>query len=249
MRGAGDPAVMSFDETLDQLLSGGDSLVRFGDGELTVLHGLDLHFQDHSPDLAGALADVLQSADDGLLICIPPIFSGMADFEPVTRKWWIKHLLRNEAAWRAATSPGRTYGNAFFSRPYIAYQNASRSDLEARFRRIMSLWVDRDVVIVEGEHTKFGVGNDLLGGTRAVVRITGPARNAFDEVESILAECLEADPGSLFLLSLGPAAKPLVRALHRSGRRAIDVGHLDMEYEWFLRAATHIQPVAGKQGH
>ncbi|WP_226963336.1 GT-D fold domain-containing glycosyltransferase [Sutterella seckii] len=40
------------------------------------------------------------------------------------------------------------------------------------------------------------------------------------------------------LISLGPAAKIISLELIKNGFRVLDVGHLDIEYEWFLRNAT-----------
>ena len=41
----------------------------------------------------------------------------------------------------------------------------------------------------------------------------------------------------MFLVSLGPAAKQLVRDLYLNGYRAIDIGQLDYEYKLYLRGA------------
>ena len=41
----------------------------------------------------------------------------------------------------------------------------------------------------------------------------------------------------MVLLSLGAAAKPVTQNLFRKGYRALDIGNLDMEYEWFLQGA------------
>ena len=43
----------------------------------------------------------------------------------------------------------------------------------------------------------------------------------------------------MFLLALGAAAKPLAEDLFLKGYRVIDIGNLDMEYEWFLRGAKN----------
>ena len=101
-------------------------------------------------------------------------------------------------------------------------------------------------MIVEGEKTRFGVGNDLLDRAISVKRILGPAVNAFDQSGRILAECVKQPKSSLFLVSLGPAAKPIVDELTSKGYQAIDVGHLDLEYEHFLRSADKLITIPGK---
>ena len=41
------------------------------------------------------------------------------------------------------------------------------------------------------------------------------------------------------MLSLGPTATVLTYDLYKLGYQSVDVGHIDIEYEWFLRNATY----------
>lgn len=55
--------------------------------------------------------------------------------------------------------------------------------------------------------------------------------------------------GSLFILALGPASKPLVLDLLSAGNKnyqVLDLGHLDVEYEWFLRNVNTKVSIPGK---
>ena len=42
------------------------------------------------------------------------------------------------------------------------------------------------------------------------------------------------EEGIIFLIALGPAAGVLVYDLYKAGYQAIDIGHMDLEYEWYL---------------
>lgn len=53
----------------------------------------------------------------------------------------------------------------------------------------------------------------------------------------------EVSEGSFVLLSLGVTAKFLAEDLYREGYRVIDIGNLDMEYEWFLQGTYDKVPV------
>ena len=48
----------------------------------------------------------------------------------------------------------------FISRPYIDLKDKSAS--VAHFEKLKKLWDKRDILIVEGENSRSGVGNDLL---------------------------------------------------------------------------------------
>ena len=77
-----------------------------------------------------------------------------------------------------------------------------------------------------------------------VRRIICPNLNAFKVYNKILTEVISIQKKdliqekNLILVSLGPTATILAYDLHRLGYQAIDVGHMDIEYEWFLRNAS-----------
>lgn len=56
----------------------------------------------------------------------------------------------------------------------------------------------------------------------------------------------ETDRESLVLIALGATATVLSYDLAREGYQAIDIGHIDIEYEWFLRNAKDSIPIDGK---
>lgn len=73
---------------------------------------------------------------------------------------------------------------------------------------------------------------------RSVKRILAPARDAYDKYAEIMEAACKQDKDALYLIALGPTATILAYDLHKTGRQAIDVGHVDIEYEWFLMGAT-----------
>ena len=227
--------VMSIDETLDELLRTQKSLVRFGDGEIIMIRGKSLYFQHSSPEIAQRLSDILRYQEDGLMVAIPDIFNGLAQYRESGRRFWKDHLLFFRGVYRTYCDPAKRYGNAYVSRCY--YNFADQSASAGWFAKIRRLWQDREIVVAEGETTHNGVGNDLFDGAKKVRRILCPAENAGDFQTEILTACLEMPSDALFLLSLGPAAKLLAQDLFYAGRRVIDIGNLDMEYEWFLQGA------------
>ena len=51
---------------------------------------------------------------------------------------------------------------------------------------------------------------------------------------------------ALLLLALGPTATVLAHDLAMEGVQALDIGHIDIEYEWYRTGATSKTVVAGK---
>ena len=68
-------------------------------------------------------------------------------------------------------------------------------------------------------------------------RILVPEINAFDKYNEILVEAKRLHKDKLILLAAGPTATVLAYDLHKSGYQTIDIGHVDIEYEWYLRKA------------
>lgn len=93
-------------------------------------------------------------------------------------------------------------------------------------------------MIVEGENSRSGVGNDLFNNARSVQRIICPSRNAYSKIQDIQETVEKYADGKLVFLMLGPTAKVLAYHLSRKGIQAIDLGHIDSEYEWFKMGAT-----------
>ena len=62
----------------------------------------------------------------------------------------------------------------------------------------------------------------------------------------ILAVCLKQPKNHLFILALGPTATVLADDLSKNNYRALDLGHLDIEYEWMKMKADHFVPVPSK---
>lgn len=111
------------------------------------------------------------------------------------------------------------------------------------------IWDNRDVVIVEGALTRFGAGNSLLDNACSVKRILCPSEGAFGKYQQILDTCCQfkENDNLLFILALGPTATVLAYDLAKEGYQAVDIGHFDIEYEWYLRGVKeHKVIIKGK---
>lgn len=225
--------VHSIDETIDELLQTNKSLVRFGDGEIVMIKGGDLMLQKASPEIAEGLAGILAYPYDDLMVTIPGIFDTLSDHRKASRQFWKDHLLFCRKTYEKYCNPDRIYYTTFVSRCY--YYAQDRSNCGRWFAKIRKIWENKDVVVVEGTRTHNGVGNDLLDTAASVERIICPPRDAYGAIPRILEACEVYGKDRLFLLSVGVAAKFLALELFQKGYRVLDIGHMDMEYEWYVR--------------
>lgn len=238
------PQVLSIGETLDRIADEELSAARFGDGEIKLTAGRDISFQKNNPALQSALARTLSCDVPGFLVCIPPVFGERSFLLEKHDAHWKKHLSEFRPVWYKYLHEGKTYGNAFLSRCYVLLRDKSPS--ADYFRRMKRIWAGRDLLIVEGEKSRLGIGNDLFADARSVTRILGPAENAFDKHDALLEAAKRHGKDKLILLALGPTATVLSLELFEAGYRAVDLGHADIEYEWFLSGAQDRVPVKNK---
>ena len=180
--------VHSIDETIDALLNTGKSMVRFGDGEIVMIKGVDLMLQKAAPEIGEGLARILSYPDDNLIVTIPGIFDTLSDHRKASRQFWRDHLLFCRKTYEKYCDPNRAYYSTFVSRCY--YYGSDRSNCDRWFAKIRKIWENRDVVIVEGTRTHNGVGNDLLDSARSIERIICPPKDAYGALPAITEACL-----------------------------------------------------------
>lgn len=226
-------------ETAEEILKYKKSLVRFGDGELEWMNENHVaNFQRGSKQLALALKRTLQRDDGGLLVGIPNALLSTKNLTSHEKEWWRKWSARHILHFFKLIH-GRQFASTFFSRPYIMYRDSDNADQV--FKTMKQIFKNRNIVIVEGNLTRFGMGNDLLASAKTVRRIIGPSTNAFEkrtQIEMFIEENISIEEDVLFLVALGPAATVIAADLFDKGFQAIDIGHADLEYEWYIQKAV-----------
>ena len=108
------------------------------------------------------------------------------------------------------------------------------------------MWKDRDVVLIEGEKSRVGIGNDFFSEVKSLQRILCPVRDAYSAIDRIYKRVLDFGKDTLILLALGPTATVLAYRLHKAGYQALDIGHMDIEYEWCKLGVEKKIPIKGK---
>ncbi|WP_424769275.1 GT-D fold domain-containing glycosyltransferase [Paenibacillus sp. sgz302251] len=233
-------------ETFNMIKLEKKSLCRFGDGEISWIYRDSKGYfsQENSKELSDRLRNIILSDNKNILVGIPNFFGSLDQYSKKRRQSRNTHLAKYYKRWMELLDSKRVYADALITRVYHGLKdNRSRY----MFDNWKSVWNDKNVIVIEGSQTRFGVGNDLLANVRSVRRIIAPAENAFqryDEILSISKEFISED--TMFIISLGPTATVLAYDIGIYGSQAIDIGHLDIEYEWYLSGATKKKPVIGK---
>lgn len=230
-----DFEVQTIDETLDYILEHQSSIARFGDGEAAIMLGQSINYQKSDPKLAEELKFIFnQESSPTLVIGLQEGVKNRFSFVPDALAFWRQYLEDYEEFYLEYCK-NAWYGSTFISRPYIDFLDKSKA--KSQFEKLKKLWEGRDILIVEGYASRSGVGNDLFDGANSIKRIICPSRHAYDKKDEIMEAIMNHADGRLVLLMLGPTAKVLAYQLANKGMQAIDIGHVDSEYEWMQMGA------------
>ena len=228
------PRIASVEATLEELLNTERSLARFGDGEIKMMFSdFQIGFQQRDELLVERLKEVLVSQEPGLMIGLINVF-GM--------------LGTHNGQWRAWAGIFRDHINPFLDAKKLYYDTGVTRVQSSRehFQKLKKIWEGKKVVTIEGNMCRLEVGNDLFNNVWVLQRILAPAECAFSAYDRILEEALKLEKDTLFLLALGPTATVLAYDLCKAGYRALDIGHLDICYELFLRGESRMVAIKGK---
>ncbi len=230
------PKFLSVAETRDRIINGRSSISRLGDGEFSVIFGIKRwNFQSESAFLADKLKKVLQADDEDFLVGLNPNFyrnlGGLSEQDADGVRAYMRPEVRKKHA--ELLSKDIVYADG------LMHNIHSEEDVS----ELKKIWDNKKCIFVEGEYTRMGIGNDLFDNCGEIGRILAPAENAADRYDDILEAVLKQPKDRLVLLALGPTATALSYDLFKEGYQAVDIGHIDLIYEQYLRKAASLDDV------
>jgi len=231
------PKVSSVESTCEKIISDKCSMSRYGDGEFEIIlgHAKDI-YQDNDDDLAKRLREILLSDLDNHIVALADDYGAMEGLRRKNRNTIRRYMTEEKRKKHyALLNMDKEYYNAYISRPYVIYPHNEIDRAKERFDDLKRIWAGRNVLLIEGSSTRMGVGNDLFTNTESIQRMIAPNENAYRVYNEIYHAALQYGQNKLILIALGPTATVLAYDLAKAGYWALDIGHLDLEYEWFLK--------------
>lgn len=187
--------------------------------------------------MAKRLIQILNSNEKNLLIGIniPYKKKDLIKFKKKSLSFYKNFLYKNKFKLSKIINKQKIYYSSFISRFYIDFIN--NNGIKNYIKILKKIWDKREVLIIEGEKSRLGIGNDLFDNMKSIKRIICPIKNSFKVYDKIIKETLKVNEKRLILIALGPTATLLAYDLYKLGYQSIDIGHVDIEYEWYLRKA------------
>ncbi|WP_259706804.1 GT-D fold domain-containing glycosyltransferase [Weissella confusa] len=236
--------VLNPEETLDQVIIYKKNLVRYGDGEFNImLRHRGIRFQDYDSNLSEELARPFQTDMDNIILAVPHGFVTTKPDKLEIKAFWWHYIAKNGvgfADFLRKNKPAEpfVFGDASLTRTVIEMRDKKR--VRKIVEKIPEIWHERDVLIIEGVGTDFGIGNDLFDNAQTVTRIEAKSRNAYDDVDEIMettTKFAKDKKNLVVIIALGPTASVLAYRLANKGIWAVDLGHFDLQYEYLRKGA------------
>ena len=227
------PQILSPESSLSLLLESPKSFARFGDGEVALIKGESISFQEYDPRLADEMKNILRNECDDLYVGINyGYFHTSRHMNLFNRRFYMMNIRTPRQFLLEHCSLERPYIAAGFNQMYMCTDDA---DLEEYYNRIKSMFAGRDLVIFAGEGIFYKLEHDVFDQARSKEYVWGPSRNSFAQYDLLLKKARSYGKDKTLCFILGPTSKVLVYHLAREGYMAWDIGHMAKDYDFFCR--------------
>lgn len=239
------PLILNDLSTIQKIIKEKLSVARFGDGELKMVFGIESPgFQEKNDILVDRLNQVLRSKNEKLLVCIPLPLSNLKNQNLESKYFWISFINQYQNELNRVLDGTIKFGNAGITRFYMGQNNPRHS--KKIVRSLKRIWEGEDLLIIEGKYSRLGIGTDLFKNAKSISRIICPPKNAFVQIDLIFGAAKRYGKEKLILIALGPTATVLAYQLALEHYWAIDIGHVDIEYNWMRDKSTFKSPIKGR---
>jgi glycosyltransferase family protein len=227
-----DVKVYDYQDTLNLLKSGKNSLCRLGDGELAIILGKSLKFQKYDDKLRQRLIDILFEDNKNIHTTIPYTYFRKSNVKLLefVNKFLRKYKIYNLPKLKKYLNFNKEYYDTAFSQMYVSTEGL---DCEKYFSDVRSIWKDKDICLIKGKGITLEHKYDILDNVKSIEVVDGPSKHAFSEYNEILNNAKKIKKDKLVLIILGPTATVLAYDLAQEGYHVIDIGHIAKDYDYF----------------
>lgn len=151
------PKVKLIDESIEEIINRKSSISRFGDGELWIICGGIITYQEADVNLRKRLKEILVSESKNHIVAIPDVFTdkrlSLRTNENI--EFWNNHLKKHRVDWYLNLNLKKQYYNTAISRFYIPIRNKEYS--KKCICLLKQIWDKKEIVIIEGKGSRLGV--------------------------------------------------------------------------------------------
>lgn len=222
------PKIKTGAETINDIITKGASICRFGDGEFELIQNISIPFQEADGKLAQRLKEVLKSNENNCLIAIGQYWESDSFLIDYVEKCVNGYVSKKLYILDSLIDKNREYYLTSFNQAYVIYND--NYDFEKYFNDLRKIWQNRDITIICGKNICDKFQHDIFDCAKSVEYRYAPSKNAFSDYENIFEDAQKIPKDRLVLIILGPTATVLAYDLHKLGYQALDIGHCSKDY-------------------
>ncbi len=227
------PNVLDADATLDILCNSNKSIARFGDGEICIINGGGIPYQEYDPTLAARMRDMLKNTDENIMIGINhwyfyPEYD--ANAAPINKDFGLFCMPNCRRNLLKLINFDAQYYDAGFT----SLKTEKTAGTDRFFEKIRTIWANRNIVIVDNPQLRGKTTHNLFDNAANITYVDVPNMHSFREYEHVLSALKTFSTDTLIILMAGPLSKVLVGDLSPLGYRALDLGHIGKAYDWYM---------------
>ena len=216
--------IMDAEATTDAI-SGGKSLIRFGDGEFGIYRGKNIHYQDWSPELQRdfeAIKRDYESDPDACpyILAVPRQFMTVSGLKLMKKRVYVSSWAESRLQFKQTFRRDIPYGDSFL------FEKANKdiySGIWCKSEKENVIFVHNNPEYAEHFAKTYG---------KNTVHVLCPSKNAYSDVDgiydkilSVISENSWSADDVCITISAGPAGKVLVYRLSALGYHSVDAGH------------------------
>jgi len=226
--------ILNEEATLDCILNNPKSISRFGDGELMIIMGHSISFQEYNELLAKRLEEVLTTKYKNIYIGLGYRYFNYDIYNEknmVFNKFYTLEAPKYRKFLLQKCHKEITYISTEFNQRYYSMEYA---EMENWYSKVKKIFYGKEIVVFIGEAAYKGLQYNLFEEASGVEYVLGASRNAFKDYDTLLRDAKKYKKSKLLCFILGPTSTVLAYDLAREGYLAYDIGHLAKDYQCYM---------------
>lgn len=219
-------------ESIDYISKTGLSFVRFNDGEINLMKGIDQPFQKYDRILVNIMFKMLRETNDKILVGINrDYFSSL---------YYLEHngyIRRHAYDFRQFLHEYCNFDRTYIDASCTFWIFGEHSEESEKFWDTWKeMFRDKSITIVCGEGILDKLQYDVFELCKEKKFIYGPKKNAWSEHNRIITDITsKVDKDTLIVFILGMAGKAMIYEVTELGYTAWDIGHLAKGYDTYMK--------------
>lgn len=231
------PKIFTPKETAKALVESNLSFARFGDGEISLIEGCSIPFQEYNKTLAKRLKEVLTTYEEGFAVGINYWYFNYNDLNSLDNQ------SRKFAIYAMPKYRKKLLKYINWEQQYLAADIADfggNKDYDSYFDIFRKIWDKKKVLIICCKNACENLKFNLCDNASDIQYLFVPNRNSYSVYDDVIKEVrAKYDKDTLICLAAGPAAKVWAYDLSNANPgggggvyRTLDLGHLFKAYDW-----------------